>query len=517
MTTTAPRTTPSAVTSPIFRIRGQVSRWRYPHEKLTPENAEIMRDVNLAPRGVASSRAGWELYNSTVLAGPEAPMGLWQGTFSSGLTKQVVVTRTKVYSDNGTTRTAITGSALSGGADNRVRFAFLKNQLIFTNGVNQVRTWDGDDSTPHNTADITGIPWTVVKDLMVHQNVLVVMGTTEGGNYYPTRVRWCDINRSTFVVDITSWPTANRYEIYDGGPAIIGGVDCWGKAMIFKQDGLYPGGIVYDTLGHLAWELGDPRRGFTPLSRDSIVARPEFVAVAAMEGLVVFNESLEMQVINTDDYQVWAELNQGRLQYAQAYVREADRQVRLLCSSSSNSSGHDYVFVWCWDTGDTWIDRPSLVLSYGTTISLSGAEYDWLGSTTGYLFKGNSGSYRTDNGTQIDWRVKMAPNDLGLPGRLKHVLNLRTLYRYRTGSGTVSLRVHIDDGMLGAVSGTFAPRAAYKWNSGLTWNSGLKWPSSGIGYADQWVNRICHTIAPEWSSNDPATIEGYMVEYIPLE
>ena len=48
----------------------------------------------------------------------------------------------------------------------------------------------------------------------------------------------------------------NRYEIYDGGPKIVAACDNWGTALIFKEDGLYPGEIVYDQLGHFDFQLG---------------------------------------------------------------------------------------------------------------------------------------------------------------------------------------------------------------------------------------------------------------------
>jgi len=509
------RVASGAVTSGIVRIRGQMSRWRYPHPDLTPEHCTILQNVNLTERGVASSRYGYGKYCSAVLAGPERPVGLWQGMFASGETRQVVVTPTKIYSATASAYTDVTGSALTGGVDNRVRFAFLKDQLIICNGVDNLQVWDG---VPANAAtELAGVPWTAVKDVMVHQNLLIAMGTTEAATYNPTRIRWCDINRQTFTVSITDWPSANRYETYDGGPAIIGGVDCWGKAMIFKRDGLYPGAISYDELGHLSFKLESPRRGFTPVSRDSIIARPEFLLVAAKEGLVVFDENLQMQVVNSGDYTTWAGLNQGRMQYCQAFVREEDRQVRLLCSSASNSSGHDRVLVWDWDSGDTWLDTSGDALSYGQSFKDSNTEYDWLGTVEGYTELGNSATYSTDDGTQIPWRIRMSPNDLGMPGKLKHVLNIRTLYRYRTGSGTITMRVHLDDGIFTPVNGTLTTSAPYQWEDGTTWNSGVEWPTSGVYYKDLWVNRICHTVAPEWLSSYPANLEGYIVEYIPLE
>ena len=516
-TTAIDRVTPGAYTSGIFKLRGQKSRWRYPDPRVGPEDCIKLENVDLSRRGTVRSRRGWTKYNSTVLAGSEQAVGLWRGEFSSGATKTVVVTPTAVYSDNGTTRVTITGTALTGTTADKAHFAYAQGKLLFTNGVDQVRTWDGDDSTPHNTAALTGMPWTKAKDIMIHKNLLFAMGLTEGGTYYPTRIRWCDINRTTFAIDITNWPTANRYEVYDGGAAILAGVDCWGKAMIVKEDGLYPGEITYGPLGYYSFSLGAPRRGFTPLGRDAVVARPEFLCIAAQEGLMVFDPGLEMRLVNSDDYQAWLELNQDRLQYAQLYVRESEHQVRLLCAGGTCTTGYDTAVVWDWQSGALWMDKFAQKVNCGTSIFDSGTEYDLFGGTDSYLYKGNVSGATKDDDEQIAWTINTHPNDLGLPGRQKHVLNVRTLYRYRSGAGTATLRVLVDEGRDNPIVDPFSMGSGLKWNSGVTWNSGLVWPGGGIRYHDTYVNRICETVSLALSGDTPASIEGYQVEYVILE
>ncbi len=509
------RVSEGAVTSPIFRIRGQKSRWRYPDPRVSPENCEILRDVNLSERGTADSRYGYALYNSTQLAGSEAAVGLAEVTLPSGTVRRIVITPTAVYNDDGTTRTTITGTALTGGVDNRARILFAKGQVIFNNGYDAPRVWSG--ALGSTTADLATVPWSKVTDIMIHKNLLFALGTTEGGTYYPTRIRWCDVDWDSYTVDINTWPTANRYEVYDGGPELVGGVEAWGIAMIFKKDGVYPGQIVFDSTGHYDFELGQPLRGFSPISTLSIVSRPEFVFAAAKEGLVVIRSGMEFEVVNSDDVTTWLGLNKARWQYSQAFIRETDHQVRLLCSSVTNSSSHDRVLVWDWETGDTWLDRPSKVITYANSITVSSQELDWFCSGDGYLYTGNKSTYIDDAGTGFNWQIKMHPNDLGLPGKSKHVLNVKTIYRRRSRAQDITLRVHIDEGREAYVRNVLDVSSPYKWSSGLGWGSGLRWPTSGTLISDTFVNRICSTISPEWSSDSPAIIEGYQVEFVPLE
>ena len=68
MTNVALRVTDEAVvTTPMFRVRGQVSRWNYPHTRLTPEHCEILQDVNISEEGVAQSRYGTAKYNTALI------------------------------------------------------------------------------------------------------------------------------------------------------------------------------------------------------------------------------------------------------------------------------------------------------------------------------------------------------------------------------------------------------------------------------------------------------------------
>ncbi|MAH51571.1 hypothetical protein CMI37_37490 [Candidatus Pacearchaeota archaeon] len=517
MTVASSRVSEQLITSPVFRVRGQRSGYTYPNENLTPEHCEVLRDVNISERGIAQSRYGTAYYNSTVLAGSEVATGLWQGTFKNGDVKQVIVTPTKVYSDDGTTRVDITGADLAGGADDRVQFVFVKDTLIINNAVDDPRTWGGDDTTPTNTADLTTIPFTKCNAMMVHQNLLIAMGTTESGTYFPTRFRWCDINRQNYVVDINTWLTDDFYEIYDGGPAIVGGVDNWGLALVFKEDGVYPGQIVYGPLGYYDFQLGQPQHGFSPVSNMSLVARPEFVFGVAREGIFVLRPDMSFEIVNTHDSDEWFGLNQGRLKFAQSYVREKDHQVRTIVSSSGNTTNHDLELVWDWEDGDLWLDRPSVKKNYVRSAIVSNEELDWFAGTDSYLYQGNKSTYLDDNGTGFNWRIKMTPNDLDLPGVNKHFVNLVTLHRKRAGAQILNVKAHINEGRSGIASGQLMVGAEYQWNTGIKWNSGKKWPGATSKRADFFVNLTGETIAPEWSSDDPANVIGYQVEYIPLE
>jgi len=196
-----------------------------------------MWDMNLSEYGTSDARYGTTAYNATILAGSEDAVGLIQETWSTG-ENELVVTPTKVYIDDGTTRTDVTGSLTltAGGTDDRIRKAFINDKVVVTNGKDETWYKDGDFTAPSNATALTGMQWTTCEDLITHQGLLLAFAPTESGTKYGTRIRWCDINSNTYVPDITTWPSVNRFEVYEGGPPIIGAVDNFGKCLVFKGD-----------------------------------------------------------------------------------------------------------------------------------------------------------------------------------------------------------------------------------------------------------------------------------------
>lgn len=511
---------PDSASSPVYRVRGQRSNWRYPDQRLTAEHTEELTNVNLSLQGSARSRYGYTTYNGTVLASSQMATGLIQAKWSTGL-QQLVVTPTKVYWDTGSARTDITGSLSlnAGGNDDRVRWTFFNDKVVATNGKDESWYKDGDFTDPiTNAVALTGMPWSTCEDFISHRGLLLAFAPTESSTKYPTRLRWCDINTRTFVPDLTVWPDANRYEVYEGGPAIVGAVDAFGRVLIFKEDGLYVGGIAYDT-GFIEFRLDENAtlRGFHPIAKCSLIARPEFVHGVAREGAFIITPDLQFKRYTDDVLDQWRGLSQTRLQYAQSRICEQDHQVRTLLSSAANTSGHDLELVYDWYTGDCWFDEFKDKANYVAEITLSDVYYDWRAGTDSYLYKGNNASYTIDYDQGFDWRIRMAPNDLGYPERDKLIINLRTLYRYRTNQQRISLAVHLDQDQQAQRLTPLDLAVAYKWNGGYKWNAGLKWPAGTTYYADYHVNRTCQTLAPEWQGSDPIEIVGYTVTYQVLE
>ena len=158
MTNVALRVTDEAVvTTPMFRVRGQVSRWNYPHTRLTPEHCEILQDVNISEEGVAQSRYGTAKYNTAQVTGGATPTGLYQVKFANGTEENIVTTPEKILvNSGGSAWTDKTGSDMTGTADNHLQFGFIKDKVILNNKVDPPRS----KAVGANTANISGVPFT---------------------------------------------------------------------------------------------------------------------------------------------------------------------------------------------------------------------------------------------------------------------------------------------------------------------------------------------------------------------
>jgi hypothetical protein len=454
------------------------------------------------------------------------------------------------------TKTNLTGTdTLTADKSNRVQFEFIKDKLFISDGVGQLQSWDGNLSNNFTKlepkelqAGVGSDIFTACKGMFIHSNGLGVYGTTEGGAYKPTNVRFCSVSlnkNEMWQVDTNVFPQQNLFKCYEGGAPIVHCVDFNGKLLIFKEDGLYTGFVSTTDMGYRNFEFERTIRGFSPLGANSIISRPEFCCGLAKEGIFVVTPDMQYQIVNTDDITDYFKLNQTRLKKAQAIVREADHQVRFYVTSdytvlgangepllnrSDGDDGFDTVLVWDWETGDTFFDEVSHQLNCASSfIDTDGKQKDWLGATAetetglnsgnafGRVYKGNEPTVNEDFGTPYNWHIKMSPNDLGLPGRSKHILNIVTLYRRRAGQQRLTFKANINEGRDSSYEEEVQLGTNEKFNSGIQFNKGKIWPGTGALRADVFINRVCETISPEWFSTSPASIEGYIVEYIPLD
>lgn len=514
MASTEPRIRRGMQTSPIYRIRGLKPLF-YPHPDLTPENCVTLKNIFITTEDVVQPRKGYEKYNSaqiTESSVAKVVTGLTQANFIGGSEVNLEVAGTKIYSDDGTTRSDITGSVVvTDGENNRNRFVFYDDKIIATNGTDQTWYWTGSG----NATALTGMQWSKCEDLVVHRNMLVALNTTESGTSHPTRMRWNDVDTDTFIgVDIGTWPTRHVFDLYEDGPAIVGATDNFGHLLVFKEDGVYPCRLEWGS-GFIEMTIneGNVRKGFRPVAKHSIVSRPEFTWVIAQDGPYIILPDFTVQFVGDDFRKLWNDLPESRIKHCVSWVRERDHQIRTLISSASNANGpgHDQVMVWNWRTNDFWLDDYAGTMNTATQFFVSDAPFDMLGDTNGYVYKGNTGT--DDDGTDIDWEITMAPNDIGLPGRTKTILNFRTITKSSATVQSLNLSVTLDQGKLPVRSASLSVGNTLYYNSGLTYNNGVSWPGGTTERPVAFINRTLENLAPKWTGDSNVGIVGYQVDF----
>jgi len=515
----------NAIPSPIFRVRG-VKNWIYPDRRITAEDCETLKNINITEEGTADKRNGYTPYNANQILESTVAMpivGLFQQVYTGAQSRNIVVAGTKIYAaaaSGSWSSLDITGSvSITNTPEGRIRHDFIDNQIVGTNGIN------GTFLVPAtgNATALAGMPWSTCEDVVVHNNLLVALNTTESATKFPTRARWCDINKSTYVIDIATWPDANRYEVEDEGLPIVGGANNFGRLLIFKQNGLFP--------AYLRWNLGfiemlvlenQIYRGFSPIAKASIISRPEFTWCVARDGayIVVPNgDGFNVKLVTKDIQRDWNALAQNRLQYAQSFIRQKDHQVRTLLSSSTNTTGHDRILVYDWETGDVFWDNPNDDLNTVCSSSLgyreTGEEFDFFGTYDGYVMKGNIGTQ--DNVTDIPWEIKWHANDLGLQARSKNIVNFRLFYQEQSvGLQDITVTLNLNHGQ-NARTTTMTLGSGNLYDNGLEYDTGLEYGSLGVNSASYHVNRVAENIAPQLTSSQSASIIGYQCDFDPTE
>ena len=499
--------------SQIYRIRGLSSLF-YPNPDLSPENTFVMRNSGINEKHLSTTRLGINKWNTTQItetAVAKPARGIFYRVYLGGAERVIELAGTKIYTDDGTTRTDITGAlTIVNDADALGRSVYIDDKEIITDGVS-APFYVGPTG---NGAAITGTQFTKCEDFATHRNFLVAANLTESGTKHGTRIRWCDVDTTYFTdLDINTWPTAHVYDLYEDGPQIIGMDDNFGRLLVFKGDGCYPCRLEFNNgVVELVIDEDHIQRGFSPIAKCSIISRPEFTWVVARDGAYIVQPDLSVVFISRNFQSFWKTLNPARLSKCVSYLREDEHQVRTLIPDADTSSGNDQIMVWNWDTNDFWIETPPVNMVYGATYRSSSIEYDLYGNTTGYVYKGNSGT-TDDAASDILWAITMSPNDLGFPGYTKEIVNFRTIVKSQASQNSISLGIIRDQGFRPTKSLTVNIGSALQWNSGFQWNDGLSWPGGTTEFKQSYVGRFAETIAPSWSGSGDASIVGYQVEF----
>ena len=128
-------------------------------------------------------------------------------------------------------------------------------------------------------------------------------------------------------------------------------------------------------------------------------------------------------------------------------------------------------------------------------------------------FKSNDSDKTTDNGVDIDWEVKSAPNDLQLPGRQKNIIKVDTIYKPVNAQKNIVFELIRNQGQDANVLKTLDIEKLEIWNTGQNWNAGLKWPGTAQAVATTFINRNAEVVQVRYRGDTDVELIGYRVHF----
>jgi hypothetical protein len=254
------------------------------------ENYGFADSTNILFRkGVAYARPGW----NALPAWPSAPLNEPANAFadfftSAGQHVQCAITPTRLFQWNGATSTwtQITGPAFTGLSTQLFNWDILGYKLCFSQGADQILTWDGIAGT-YVLSSANAPAANTIFELDLH---LMTGNTVESGVSYPQRYRWSGAGDPT---DWTSFNAGLNDNLNNLGP-IQGGVKLGQYGYGFHYQGvvqIIPTGvgtapfyflpIVNSSIGEIA------QHSLDHFNRDG----QEQAAFVALDNVYTFNQS----------------------------------------------------------------------------------------------------------------------------------------------------------------------------------------------------------------------------------
>lgn len=268
----------------------------------------------------------------------------------------------KVYADDGTTRTDITGTAPTGAIDDRWTGGVLNGVLALNNSKDVPTYWGG-------TGTLTTLPgwdatWRAVS-IRPFKNFFIAMGMNKGGTIYPHMVKWSDSAVPGAVP--TSWdkddPTLDTGEVdvAETPDILVDGLPLGDTFILYKERSMYAMTFIgYPYLFRFQRLPGES--GI--LARGCVVDTPIGHVVLTAGDVVLNNGQGPVSIANAQVRNaIFTNINTTN--YTRAFVcKNPQKNEVWVCIPTADSMVCNIAYVWNW-SDQTWAVRTLTNVTYG--------------------------------------------------------------------------------------------------------------------------------------------------------
>lgn len=420
------------------------------------------------------------------------------------------------FADDGTTRTDISGTALTGTADDRFTGGALHGLFILSNAVDPPKYWNGDTGTNLATLTSWDANWRV-KFIRPFKNFLVYGYPTKSSVAYPHTIGWsaaADPGTLPSTYDTSSTTTeAGDAPIGETPDKIVDGLTRGEVFLVYKEQSIYRMELNGDPVS--VFSIKRIPGTFGMLARGCAADTPKGHVVLANGDVVLVDGFGEPQSLMDGRVRDWFFQTQlDSTNYARSWVAANLAKSEVWVGYPSIGASYpDKALVWSWidnawgirdlpnatyaaaglleyDAADTWAADPDDWIDDSTLwgqndFTPSDARFI-MASTAPAIYLADSGT--TYAGTTINASIERTGLVFDNPDVVKTWVSMTP--RIRAAAGTV---VYIQFG--GSMSAEVAPT----WSDPIEYTVGTSVKAFGFASGRYLAYRIYSTGKQGWS------------------
>lgn len=312
-----------------------------------------------------------------------------------------------VYTDDGTTRTNITGTAPTGTAADRWTSAVLNGVLVLNNGKDVPTYWNG-------TGTLASLPgWNAAwkcRSMGAFKQYLVAFGITKSGTEYPHMVKWSDAADPGAVA--ASWDEtdatkdAGEVDLAETTDQAVDQLPLGDANILYKQRSMYAMRFIGGT------EIFEFRRlpgAYGMLAKGCAAVTPKGHVVLANGDIVLFDGVNEPQSIVTDRLKesfFQLELDADNSDKCFVVSNPARSEV-WICYPQIGNSVCTAALIWNWDS-NTWGRRDLPNVTHATSGVITYTSADSFDSGGAETFDDDTIAFNQDEFGPTESRLLMA-------------------------------------------------------------------------------------------------------------